>query len=95
MIRLTEVEHRGPVIDLRIEGQLTERDLPVLAQELGRYRSQSIEQVRLLADGLVSISPRISVERCCPDGVEVRFATRRASLYRLLVSYGQAAELLP
>ena len=39
---------------MRIGGQLTKRDLPVLAQELSRYSSQCIEQVRLLADGLMA-----------------------------------------
>lgn len=79
-------------MEVRIEGELAERDLPVLEQELSRYRLEGYESVRLLADGLVSLSPRIGVEQQWPAGLKVRFATRRASLYRLLASYGLEAE---
>ncbi len=81
-------------MDLRIEGELTERDLPVLEQELNRYRLEGIESVRLLADGLVSLSPRIGVDRQWPAGLDVRFVTGRPALYRLFVSYGLPAEIL-
>ncbi len=94
MIRLTEVGRHGKAVDVRIEGHLTEHDLLVLEQELDRYHMDGFLEVRLLADGLLSVTPRIGADQNWPAGLIVRFTTRRGTLYRLLVNYNLDAQHL-
>ena len=92
MIRLTELERQPRTAVVRVEGNLTGDGLVLLAGELRRYREAGCERVLLEADGLQLVSHRIHADVAWPEGLEVRFATSRPPLARLLAGYGLRVE---
>jgi hypothetical protein len=97
MIRLTELETTEQVVTVKIEGYLTEATLQVLEEALSSYQQRSLTEVRLMADGLLSVDRR-ALERGkkrFPQGLKVVFHTSRIALQYLLESCGLEVVLTP
>lgn len=96
MIRLTELEQRGRLAKVKIEGVLNEAALQVLFQTLEEYRHQQAEELWLLADGLVAVDQR-ALEQAwprLPGELDVIFHTTRFSLQQVLQACGVKVALV-
>ncbi len=90
MIRLTELELKDREVTIKIEGYLTEASLKVLEDVLAEYAQRKILQVRLMADGLLSVDRHALQGRTdgFPHGLSLHFYTSRIALQHLLHSCG-------
>lgn len=90
MIRLTELEATEQAVTVKIEGYLTEATLQVLDQALSSYQERRLTEVRLMADGLLSVDRRALEQgkKRFPQGLKVTFHTSRIALHYLLESCG-------
>jgi hypothetical protein len=90
MIRLTELELAAPKVLVKLEGYLTESTLQVLVQALSEYQQAGVQQVQLMADGLLLIDP-LALEQALsrfPPGLEIGFHTSRLVNRQLLADGG-------
>lgn len=86
MIRLTELECTNQLAVVKIEGQLTETSFQVFGQSLVDYQRRGIEEVRFMADGLLSIDRRAldHARPHFPEQVKFSFHTSRIALQQVL-----------
>lgn len=90
MIRLSELEYAAGTALVKVEGNLTADTLLILSQTLADYQQRGVREVRLLADGVVSID-RLALEawlRETPPQLELSFLTSRVVLHQLLENCG-------
>ena len=90
MIRLSEMACADGSALVKLEGNLIADTLLVLGQTLADYQQRGVQEVRLMADGVVSID-RLALEdwlRQTPPQVAFSFVTSRVVLHQLLESCG-------
>lgn len=90
MIRLSEMECAAGTAVVKVEGNLTTDTLLILGQTLADYQQRGAQEVRLMADGVVSID-RLALEAWLqeiPPELELSFLTSRAVLHQLLEGCG-------
>lgn len=90
MIRLSEMECTAGTAVIKVEGNLIEDTLQVLGQTLADYQHRGVREVRLMADGVVSVD-RLALEawlRETPPQIGLSFLTSRGVLYQLLEGCG-------
>lgn len=90
MIRLTELSCAAGAAVVKVEGNLTGDTLQILGQTLADYQQRGVGEVKLMADGVVSID-RLALEAWTegmPPEPSLCFLTSRVVLHQLLESCG-------
>lgn len=90
MIRLTELEYGASRVLVKIEGELTEGTLGLLAENLGEYRRGGLSEVCLQVDGVVSLDHRALQQHRprFPADLRLVFHTSRLALQKALEGCG-------
>lgn len=94
MIRLTELEHRGTRVELRLEGELDQEALGVLARTFAEYGHKGVQEMHLAVNGLQPVLPAALKELAYLSAghPSAHFHSSSPFLQVLLRSYGMEVE---
>lgn len=90
MIRITELERTGSMINVKLEGDLDCCAMGLLSQTCAAYARSGVRELHLVVDGLRGIDPLIQgdLRKLLESDLTIRFRHPRFFLRKLLQSWG-------